>query len=289
MSNRLTPSPTGNSNPWLAQRATIEDIHQEIASVATYRLRLQDPQFSAMYRFRAGQFNMLYIPGCGEAAISLSGSPRSDGSQLLHTIRFVGRVTEAIAQLKVGDEIGVRGPYGSAWPIDQCAHRDVILVAGGIGLAPLRPLIYELMARRTEFARVVLLVGARSPDLLLYPDELSAWSQQGIEVQVTVDRADDSWNGTIGVVPLLLDRLTNFRPNDSVVVMCGPEVMMHYVTLSAINRGVPREAIFLSIERNMQCAVGLCGHCQLGPVFVCRDGPVFRYDQIQPFLMVRDF
>lgn len=276
-------------NPWHAHMATIEEVRPEIASVATYRLKLLDPEAARNYRFQPGQFNMLYLPGCGEAAISLSGSPALAGQALLHTIRVVGRVTEAIARLRVGDRIALRGPFGAPWPIEQCLERDVLIVAGGIGLAPLRPLIYEILGRRKHFARVVLLVGARSPDLLLYASELADWIEQGIEVQMTVDRAGDQWTGNIGVVPLLLDRLKDLRPRDSVVLMCGPEVMMHYTALSALGRGIPREAIWLSVERNMQCAVALCGHCQLGPTFVCREGPVFRYDHLEPFLKVRDF
>lgn len=289
MSSLIHSGATAGSNPWLAHRAVIEAIDAEIVAVATYRLRLLDAQVAAAYRFRPGQFNMLYVPGCGEAAISLSGSPSSGGSELVHTIRFVGRVTEAINRLGVGDQIGVRGPFGAPWPVEVCQDRDVIIVAGGIGLAPLRPLLLEIINRRSEFGRVVLLVGARSPELILYLAELPQWTERGIEVQLTVDRANDSWHGAVGVVPLLLDRLSDLRPERVVVLMCGPEVMMHYSAVSAVNRGIAKESIWLSLERNMQCAVGLCGHCQLGPAFVCRHGPVFRYDLMEPFLVVRDF
>lgn len=276
------------ANPWLAHRAAIDAIQREIPAVATYRLRLLDPAVAAAYRFQPGQFNMLYVPGCGESAISLSGPAGGDGRELVHTIRVVGRVTGRIADMRVGDEIGVRGPFGRAWPIEECLGRDVILVGGGIGLAPLRPAIYALLRRRSEFARIALLVGARSPELLLYADELAQWDAQGIDVQLTVDQADASWHGSVGVVPLLIDRLNNFRPSESIVLMCGPEVMMHYSAASAMARGIARESLWLSLERNMQCAVGLCGHCQLGPAFVCRDGPVFRYDRVESFLAVRD-
>lgn len=288
MSATASSSRMPRSSPWHADIAIIEEVRPEIASVATYRLKLLDSEVAESYRFQPGQFNMLYLPGCGEAAISLSGPPARAGQHLLHTIRIVGRVTEAIARLQIGDRIAVRGPFGTPWPIDQCLGHDVIIVAGGIGLAPLRPLMYEIVERRSHFARVVLLVGARSPDLLLYAGELAHWSQQGIEVQTTVDRADEHWTGNIGVVPLLLDRLKELRPSESVVLMCGPEVMMHYSVLSALAHGIPASAIWLSVERNMQCAVALCGHCQLGPTFVCREGPVFRYDVLEPFLKVRD-
>ena len=285
-----TPNaPSVASNPWLSHTAIIDSIHQEIESVATYRLRFVDPSVAKMYRFQAGQFNMLYIPGCGESAISHSGPPSSDGNHMVHTIRFVGRVTEAISKLRVGDRLGVRGPFGTAWPIEQCKGRDVIIIAGGIGMAPLRAAIYGLIDDRNSFGRIVLLYGSRSPELLLYSAELESWTKHGIEIQVTVDRATESWQGAVGVVPLLLDRLPGLRPEKTQVVMCGPEVMMHYCALSALRRDIAKESIWLSIERNMQCAVGLCGHCQLGPLFVCRQGPVFRYDAVENLLKVRDF
>ncbi len=277
------------ANPWLSHSVVIDAIQQEIESVATYQMRFVDSHVAQGYRFQPGQFNMLYIPGCGESAISHSGPPSLDGNKIVHTIRFVGRVTDAIAKLRVGDRLGVRGPFGTAWPMDRCKGRDVIVVAGGIGLAPLRPALYSFMENRDDFGRVVLLYGSRSPELLLYAEELESWKERGIEIQVTVDRATESWQGAVGVVPLLLDRLAGLKPNFTEVVMCGPEVMMHYSALSAIKRNIPKESIWLSIERNMQCAVGLCGHCQLGPVFVCRQGPVFRYDAIENLLKVRDF
>ncbi len=283
------PSQTQTHNPWLSHVAVVESIQSEIDSVATFHLRLTDAKAAAQYRFQPGQFNMLYLPSCGESAISLSGAPTYDGTELIHTIRFVGRVTHAMARLRVGDQIGVRGPFGTAWPLVSCHGNDVVILSGGIGLAPLRPAIYHILANRSQFGRVVLLHGARTPDLLLYAGQLDAWSNQGIEVQTTVDRADSQWQGTVGVVPLLLDRLSDLRSDKTQVITCGPEVMMHYSALSALKRGIPEQAIWLSIERNMQCAVGLCGHCQVGAVFVCRDGPVFRYDKIKHLLRVRDF
>lgn len=282
-------APKLRTNPWLATTAVVEDIKPEIESVATYRLCFTDPLVAQQYRFLPGQFNMLYIPGCGESAISLSGSPSLNGSQLVHTIRYVGRVTHAISRLNVGDRLGVRGPFGMPWPTEPCKGRDVIVMAGGIGLAPLRPALYWFLENRHDFARIVLLYGSRSPDLLLFADELKTWQKEGIDVQVTVDRATESWSGAVGVVPLLLDRLAGLKPDQTEVLTCGPELMMHYCALSALKRGIPRESIWLSIERNMQCAVGLCGHCQLGGLFVCRQGPVFRYDTIESLMKVRDF
>ncbi len=289
MSTATVKSIGSTDNPWLSHVAVVQSIRAEIDSVVTYRLRMQDQAAAGQYRFLPGQFNMLYLPTCGEVAISLSGSPSQDGSDLTHTIRFVGRVTDSIARLKIGDQIGVRGPFGTAWPMEECLGKDVIILSGGIGLAPLRPAIYQIIEHRSDYGRVVLLYGARSPELLLYADELEQWQRKGIEVQITVDRADLDWQGIVGVVPLLLDRLSGLRPEHTRVLTCGPEVMMHYTSISALNRSIPEESIWLSVERNMQCAVGLCGHCQLGPVFVCRDGPVFRYDKIRELLKVRDF
>jgi NAD(P)H-flavin reductase len=281
---------SGNvANPWLARTAVIEVIQPEIESVVTYEMRFVDSNTADHYRFLPGQFNMLYIPGCGETAISMSGSPRLDGSRIVHTIRFVGRVTEAISQLSVGDSLGIRGPFGTAWPIERCKGRDIVVIAGGIGLAPLRPAIYSFIENRHDFGRIVLLYGSRSPELLLFDDELESWREHGIEIQVTVDRAPPDWQGAVGVVPLLLDRLPGLKSDRTEVMMCGPEVMMHYCALSALKRNIPKQSIWLSIERNMQCAVGLCGHCQLGSVFVCRQGPVFSYDIIERLLKVRDF
>lgn len=286
--NSPMPSTTKACHPWVAQVAVVTEVRQEIESVATFRLRFRDAEVARQYRFLPGQFNMLYLPGCGESAISHSGPPENDGQDIWHTVRFVGRVTDSIAKLKVGDQLGVRGPFGTAWPLDACRHRDVVVMSGGLGLAPLRPMLYALMANRQDYGRVVLLHGARTPDTILYPAEIDDWRAQGIEVELTVDRSDGAWSGNVGVVPLLLDRLPNLRPTQTEVVTCGPEIMMHYSAISAMKRGIPESSIWLSMERNMQCAAGLCGHCQWGSLFVCKDGPVFRYDKIRSLLTVRD-
>lgn len=272
-------------NPWLSQTVRIESITAEIPEVATYELAFVDPQLAARYRFLPGQFNMLYLPGVGEVAISISANP-SSRERWAHTIRVAGTVTQSLSRLPPGATLGLRGPYGNPWPLADCLGKDVILVAGGIGLAPLRPVIYELLANRTKYGNVTLLLGARTPDGLLYPNEYADWQAGGIELHSTVDRAAADWTGNVGVVTLLIDRLPLPRPEQTVLLMCGPEVMMHFTVKSARKRGLNEKQIWLSSERNMQCAVGLCGHCQLGPTFVCKDGPVFRYDHIAPFLKV---
>jgi NAD(P)H-flavin reductase len=263
----------------------IAEIIAEIPGVSTYQLEFVDPQQAARYRFKPGQFNMIYLPGVGESAISLSAHPESR-DRWSHTIRVAGNVTQTLARLGVGSTIGIRGPYGSSWPVDECQGHDVVLVAGGIGLPPLRPVIYHIIERRPQYGRVILLHGARTPEGLMYTREYDDWSAAGLEVQTTVDRTSPGWNGNVGVVTLLCDRLPLTRPDETSVLVCGPDVMMHFTAKSVLKRGIAAERLWLSTERNMQCAVGLCGHCQLGPEFVCKDGPVFRYDRLRPFLGV---
>jgi len=276
---------TVSNNPWVHDTVRIAAIRQELPDVWTYDLELTDPRRQAEYRFEPGQFNMLYLPGVGESAISISANPASRGP-VAHTVRLAGNVTRTLGELEVGETLGLRGPFGSTWPLDAAAGRDVVLVAGGIGLAPLRPAIYELLARRGEVRSLTLLVGARSPDLLLFAGELEDWRHRGIHVEVTVDRVADGWTGQVGVVTLLLARLPLPHPAETLLLTCGPEVMMRYTVQTALQRGIPAENLWVSTERNMQCAIGLCGHCQLGPVFICREGPVFAWPRIAPWLFV---
>jgi len=270
------------ANPWLAQGALICGIDRELDDVLIYHLELTDSARRGAFHFRPGQFNMLYVPGVGEAAISISGS--QDGL-LEHTVREVGNVTQALARLAIGDTIGLRGPYGSAWPMDACRGQDVIVIAGGIGLAPLRPVVLALLANPGDYGHVTLLYGTRTPDSLLFASQYAAWASAGCELHTTVDRWSSGWAGNVGVVPLLLDR-QQLAAERTHVLVCGPEVMIRYTVRSALQRGIAKQRIWISMERNMQCAVGLCGHCQLGPTFVCKDGPVYRYDVIEPFLRV---
>jgi NAD(P)H-flavin reductase len=286
------PQPTPIASPWLPRVATIESIVPETPGVATYRLRFTGSGRSEEYAFLPGQFNMLYLPGFGEVAISLSGPPpsavESQPPALVHTIREAGNVTTALRQLGVGGSVAVRGPYGKPWPVEQCLGKDVVLVAGGLGMAPLRPVIYHLLAHCQDYGRVVLLCGARSPENLLFAAEFSAWQARRLEIQTTVDRAGLGWQGNVGVVPLLVDRLTPLDPDNTVLLTCGPEVMMRFVAKSALARRMPPERIWLSLERHMQCAIGLCGHCQLGTELICRDGPTFAWDRIEPMLQIHD-
>lgn len=282
----LLPSP--KSDPWRTASASLRRVIQETPGVKTYEIALDDEDLAGKFCWQPGQFNMLYVPGVGEAAISISGGDEKRGL-LRHTIRRVGAVTSALDNGHVGMSLGLRGPFGKAWPVDAISATtkyDVIIVAGGIGLAPLRSMIAYLLNDSDRVGQVSVLVGARKPRDLLYSHQYSTWTERGFRVQTTVDRDVDKWNGHVGVVTLLLERLPITRPESTLLMTCGPEIMMRYVAGAALDRGVPSENIWVALERNMNCAIGHCGHCQLGPEFICKDGPVFPYDRVAPWLHV---
>jgi NAD(P)H-flavin reductase len=233
--------------------------------------------------FQPGQFSMLWVFGVGELPISISGNP-SDGRSLTYTVRSVGPATEALISREPGQWLGVRGPFGTGWPVEAAKGRDVIVVAGGIGLAPLRPVIYQVLKNRAEYGRLVVLYGARSPRDLLYRKELASWARQK-ETQVlsTVDYGGMGWRGRVGVVTSLF-KFVRLQPSRTIAMVCGPEIMMRFVARELVAKGLGSEDLYLSMERNMKCAVGFCGHCQWGPHFVCKDGPVFPYSKIAPLL-----
>lgn len=237
--------------------------------------------------FRPGQFNMLYAFGIGEVPISISGDP-SVAAPLIHTVRAAGAVSQALAHLRPGDPLGLRGPFGTAWPVLESQGSDLVIVAGGLGLAPLRPAIYQALAERDRYGRIVLLYGTRSPDDILFRRELERWRRRlDVEIEVTVDHAPSNWHGNVGVVTKLIGR-AGFDPDHTVALLCGPEIMMRFTASALTAAGVAPERIHLSLERNMKCAVGQCGHCQFGPTLVCRDGAVMRYDRISRLLTVRE-
>jgi NAD(P)H-flavin reductase len=253
----------------------------------TFTLQLERCPGAAPIAFRPGQFNMLYLPAIGEVPISISGDP-ADDRRLIHTTRRVGAVTRALGALRRGDQLGLRGPFGTAWPVADATGQDMLFVAGGIGLAPLRPAIYEVLAHRQRYGRVTVLYGSRSPEDILFLRQLRAWRAEfDLDVHITVDRATPSWRGNVGVVTSLIQRAP-FDPAQAVAMICGPEVMMRFTTLELERRGVPAGQIHVSLERNMQCGVGLCGHCQFGPYFICRDGPVFALPRVRQLLDIRE-
>lgn len=275
------------ADPLRPEPAVISQVVRETSD--TFSLRMDMSHRPGGFAFAPGQFNMLYLFGVGEVPISISGDPDRP-EELVHTIRAAGTVTRAMEGLRPGAVVGVRGPYGSSWPIEQARGRNVVVVAGGIGLAPLRPVVYHVLHHRPDFGELMLLYGARTPDNLLYVQELLQWRGRGrfdMRVHVTVDRAGGEWRGNVGVVTALFPKI-EFDPAETVGLICGPEVMMRFTIREFEKRGLSAEWIYVSMERNMRCGVGLCGHCQYGPSFVCKDGAVYRFAQIAPTFPVRE-
>jgi len=272
-------------HPMLPHPYRVQRVRRETPD--TFTLALEPESGRRELAFAPGQFNMLYAFGVGEVPISISGDPAKP-AVLVHTTREVGTVTRAMRKLKPLDSLGVRGPFGTRWPVTPARGADVVIVAGGIGLAPLRPALYQILAARKHYGKVVLLYGTRTPADILFRRELQQWhSRFDLEVHVTVDRAMSNWRGNVGVVTSLVARAP-FDPYSTLAMVCGPEIMMRFTVQELERRNVAVENIYLSMERNMKCAVGWCGHCQFGPTFICKDGPVFRYDRIQALLAIRE-
>jgi NAD(P)H-flavin reductase len=270
------------SHPMLPTIYRVQRVRREILD--TFTLELEPADGGDVPPFATGQFNMLYVFGVGEIPISISGDP-ARRKPLVHTTRAVGTVSRAMRQLKPQDVLGVRGPFGSHWPIEEAKGQDVVIAAGGIGLAPLRSAMYQILDQREQYGKVVLLYGARTPEDILYRRELEHWRAHfDLEVYVTVDHATGTWHGSVGVVTRLIPRAP-FDPLKTMALVCGPEIMMRFTAAELEKRGVAAEHIFVSMERNMKCAVGFCGHCQYGPNFVCKDGPVFPYSTVQDWLV----
>jgi NAD(P)H-flavin reductase len=253
----------------------------------TVTLELEPADDAPLPRYQPGQFTMLYAFGVGEIPVSISGDA-ADSSCLVQTVRSVGAVSEAVTALQPGDMLGLRGPFGSAWPTEALAGQDVVVVAGGLGLAPLRPSIYHLLANRGLFGKVVVLYGTRSPDEILYRRQLETWRKRlDVQLEVTVDHAGSGWRGHVGVVTRLIPKLS-IDVMHATALVCGPEIMMRFAASGLHDIGVPESAIWVSIERNMKCAVGLCGHCQFGGLFACKDGAVVRYDRVRHLMALKE-
>jgi NAD(P)H-flavin reductase len=264
------------------RRFRVATSEQDTADTATLTLV---PISGEPPEIAPGQFMMVYVFGIGEVPISVSGPPFRRGPVVL-TVRAVGAVSRAICASEPGVVLGLRGPYGNSWPIEGAAGGDVVVVAGGIGLAPLRPVVLHALERLGDYGSVHLLYGARTPDDLLFTDQLQGWRTR-IDVAVTVDAPSDSWSGRVGVVPKLVAD-ARFRPEVTTAFVCGPEIMMRYAATALLTRGVAAERIMVSMERHMDCGVGLCGHCQLGPTLICRDGPVYSHAEAGPWMEARE-
>jgi NAD(P)H-flavin reductase len=264
-------------NPFRPLSATITYIKSETTDVKTYGF-LPD---GSLRNPKPGQFNMIGYPGVGEAPISFSSI--SSNGRFEHTVRAVGKVTKFIERFKQGDEIFVRGPYGTIWPLNEAAGADVVLIAGGLGLAPIRPAIHEILRNRKSFGRVILIYGTRSPADILFRDEIEAW-RRDIEVLLTVDKVPpgSTWNYHSGLVTELLDTAVT-AVERTFALICGPEIMMRFVSRGLLMRGISPSRVYVSLERRMKCGFGQCGHCQHGSMFVCKDGPIFLYKDVSVF------
>ncbi len=269
------------TSPMRPVRYVVAGRHAETYDTMTLLLR---PVAEPIEPPCPGQFTMLYAFGVGEVPVSVSGA---SGGLLVQTIRAVGAVTRALCAAAPGDMIGVRGPFGTGWEPDRAYGRDMLIVAGGIGLAPLRPVLLSALAQRARYDRVVLLVGARSPQDLPFARELGTWRRRGADVRITVDHGDQGWHGHVGLVTgLIKDAIAD--PAGTAAFVCGPEIMMRLSAEMLVHCGVPAAAIRVSLERNMRCGAALCGHCQLGPLLLCRDGPVVGYAEAVPLVAKKE-
>jgi NAD(P)H-flavin reductase len=253
----------------------------------TFTLTITPTDSGMEWPFAPGQFNMLTAFGIGEVPISISGDPTRPQT-LIHTIRSVGAATRALCALGQGDILGVRGPFGTAWPVKEAEGQDLVIVAGGLGLAPVRPAIYHALVHRAAYGNVEIVYGARTPGDILYYQELERWRGRfDVRVHVTVDTAPAEWRGRVGVVTKVMGQ-ARFDPSHTTALVCGPGMMMRFTVQELLDRGVSMDQIFVSLERNMQCGMGLCGHCQMGPLFICKDGPVYPYNRVKDWFEKRE-
>ncbi len=270
----VTPEAPEN-NPFVPIPYKVVRKHRDSEDIFTIEI---EPISETIAPYKSGQFNMLTCYRVGEIAISISSEPDISG-RIMHTIRDVGAVSHAITELGVGDTIGVRGPFGTHWQTEDPADCDYVVVAGGIGLAPLRGALFELTKKLGNKRNINLILGARSPDQLIYPSDLKHLENMGLNIYKTVDIADATWRGRVGVVTEVIPEVV-YDPQNTKVLICGPEIMIRFSARLLTQSGVDPRSILVSLERNMQCGVGLCGHCQLGPYLICRDGPVFPWEPV---------
>jgi len=270
--------------PYTTHPARIVERRIEAEGIYTFVLKFVDTAVGEAYRFKPGQFNMIYSYGVGEVPISIVSDP-AEPLLVEHTIRIAGRGTSLVSRWKPGDVLGVRGPYGRGWPMEKARGRNMVIITGGLGCAPVVGVINYIFRRRDEYGTLRILHGVKTPSDLLYRERFDLWRRQPrTEVHLTADRPDKSWQYRTGVVTNLFDEIP---PDPSaLVMMCGPEVMMHYAIRTLRQKEISEDSIYLSMERHMNCAIGLCGHCQFGPRFVCKDGPVFAYTAVKPWFGV---
>lgn len=265
---------------YLPHVATILGIRDETPDTKTYTLRLRDPHQHDAFGYLPGQFVELSVFGIGEAPFCFASSPtRRESFQT--TVRRTGRLTDALHRLGTGEEVGIRGPCGNGFDLQGARGRDLLFVAGGIGLPPLRGLIWNVLDEREQFGEVTILYGARTPADLVYKDELEVWAERAdVSFHVTVDRGAPGWDGNVGMVPTLFEKVT-LHPETTLAYVCGPPIMIKFVIQDLLMRGFAEEAVISTLERTMQCGVGKCNHCAIGHRTICRDGPVFSYRQMK--------
>lgn len=269
--------------------ALIKWIKKETRDTSTYALKISDSEIQKAFSYKPGQFSMLSVGGIGEAPISISSAPSDH--DMTYTIRVAGDVTTAISRLSAGDAIGIRGPFGKGWPLDEIYDSELLLIAGGLGIAPLRPVIREVLKKhKKNFTkrRPVIIYGSKTPKDIVFRNEFPAYREL-FDVSMIVNFADpeEYWKGQIGIVTDSLKKIS-FNPLNAIAFICGPEVMMQAAAKELVIAGVPGEKIFVSLERNMNCGIGICGHCMFGPKFVCKDGPVFRLTEIEDLFGVKE-
>lgn len=268
--------------------AQILSRQQESAAIVSLTVGLTDARLAAAYQFQPGQFNMLYLYGVGEIPISIASDPASPET-LTHTLRDVGRVSHGFAQLNKGDYLGLRGPYGRGWPLESARGKHVVIITGGLGCAPVVPVIDYVIRRRQDYGQLIIMQGVKHSDDLIWRKRYAAWdAQPATQVLLAADVADQHWSGSVGPVTELFSRV-QLPENNCLAFLCGPEPMIHACVNKLLEAGMPADAIWISMERNMQCALGQCGHCQFGDKFICRDGPVFCYADIQPLFGQKGF
>ena len=271
------------ANPFLIHPATIVGKTRESPDIFSLRLEFEDHAIRKAFRFQAGQFTMLYVFGVGEVAISIVSDP-DEPESLDHIIRVVGRVTNVIGQMDVGETLGIRGPFGQGWPMDEAKGKDVLIVTGGLGCAPVVGAIEYMFRRREEYGTIKIIHGVKSPHDLLFRERFDQWRQRPhTEVYLASDEPGKTWHYHVGVVTELFDEVA-LNPDKTIVMMCGPEIMMRVAVTLLSPRGFRPDSMYVSLERHTECGIGLCGHCQMGPFFLCKDGSVMRLDKVMPFL-----